>query len=70
MRAGDRRGEVLYWVGCAGSFDERNQKTSKAFVKIMQSAGVDFGILGTEEQCTGEPARRLGNEYLSSRSPR
>ena len=56
--------DVLYWVGCAGSFDERNQKTSKAFVKIMQSAGVKFGILGTEEQCTGEPARRLGNEYL------
>jgi len=56
--------DVLYWVGCAGSFDERNQKTSKAFVKIMKSAGVKFGILGTEEQCTGEPARRLGNEYL------
>lgn len=56
--------DVLYWVGCAGSFDERNQKTSKAFVKIMKSAGIKFGILGTEEQCTGEPARRLGNEYL------
>jgi len=60
----DEKVDVLYWVGCAGSFDERNQKTSKAFVKIMQSAGIKFGILGTEEQCTGEPARRLGNEYL------
>jgi len=60
----EERVEVLYWVGCAGSFDERNQKTSKAFVKIMKQAGVKFGILGTEEQCTGEPARRLGNEYL------
>ncbi len=60
----DERVEVLYWVGCAGSFDERNQKTTRAFVKIMHQAGVKFGILGMEEQCTGEPARRLGNEYL------
>ncbi|MEW6267968.1 MAG: (Fe-S)-binding protein [Thermodesulfobacteriota bacterium] len=60
----EERVEVLYWVGCAGSFDERNQKTSKAFVKILRQAGVKFGILGMEEQCTGEPARRLGNEYL------
>ena len=60
----DEKVDVLYWVGCAGSFDERNQKTSKAFVKIMKQAGVKFGILGSEEQCTGEPARRLGNEYL------
>jgi Fe-S oxidoreductase len=60
----DERVEVLYWVGCAGSFDDRNQKTSRALVKIMQAAGVKFGILGMEEQCTGEPARRLGNEYL------
>ena len=60
----DEKVEVLYWVGCAGSFDERNQKTSRALIKIMQAAGVKFGILGTEEACTGEPARRLGNEYL------
>jgi Fe-S oxidoreductase len=60
----DERVEVLYWVGCAGSFDDRNQKTSRALVKIMQAAGVKFGILGMEEGCTGEPARRLGNEYL------
>ena len=60
----DEEIEVLYWVGCAGSFDDRNQKTSKSLVHIMREAGVKFGILGMEEQCTGEPARRLGNEYL------
>jgi Fe-S oxidoreductase len=60
----EERVDVLYWVGCAGSFDDRNQKTSRALVKIMQAAGIKFGILGAEEQCTGEPARRLGNEYL------
>jgi len=60
----DEKVDVLYWVGCAGSFDERNQKTSRAFVKIMKAAGLKFGILGLEESCTGEPARRLGNEYL------
>ena len=56
--------EYLYWVGCAGSFDQRNQKVSRAMVRILQAAGVDFAILGPEEGCTGDPARRLGNEYL------
>jgi Fe-S oxidoreductase len=56
--------DVLYWVGCAGSYDERNQKVSKAFASLMKQAGVKFGILGKEEMCTGDPARRLGNEYL------
>jgi Fe-S oxidoreductase len=56
--------EYLYWVGCAGSFDERNKKISKSLVKIMQRAGVKFSILGTEEKCTGDSARRAGNEYL------
>jgi len=56
--------EYLYWVGCYGSFDERNKKVARAFVKILQVAGVDFAILGNEEKCTGEPARRLGHEYL------
>jgi len=56
--------EYLYWVGCYGSFDERNKKVARAFVKLLQSAGVDFAILGNEEKCTGEPARRLGHEYL------
>ncbi|MDG2305361.1 MAG: (Fe-S)-binding protein [Candidatus Binatia bacterium] len=60
----DEKVDVLYWVGCAGSFDERNQKTSKALVKIFRQANMKFGILGMEENCTGEPARRLGNEYL------
>lgn len=60
----DERVEVLYWVGCAGSFDDRNQKTSRALIKIMKAANIKFGILGLEESCTGEPARRLGNEYL------
>lgn len=62
--AEDAGGEILYWVGCAGSFDERNKKISRSFVKIMQKAGVDFRILGTEENCSGDSARRSGNEYL------
>ncbi|MFO1519314.1 MAG: (Fe-S)-binding protein [bacterium] len=56
--------DVLYWVGCAGSFDDRNKKVSTAVVKILQEAKVDFAILGPEETCTGDPARRIGNEYL------
>ncbi|MDD5541759.1 MAG: (Fe-S)-binding protein [Acidobacteriia bacterium] len=56
--------EYLYFVGCAGSFDDRNKKTTAAFVRILKRAGVDFAILGTEEPCNGETARRLGNEYL------
>ena len=56
--------EYLYWVGCYGAFDERNRKVARAVVRILQAAGVDFAILGTEEKCSGEPARRLGNEYL------
>jgi Fe-S oxidoreductase len=56
--------DVLYWVGCAGSYDERNQKVSRAFSGLMKQAGVRFAILGVEEMCTGDPARRLGNEYL------
>ncbi len=56
--------EYLYWVGCAASFDDRAKTIATALVKIMQAAGVDFAILGTEERCTGDPARRIGNEYL------
>lgn len=56
--------EVLFWVGCAGSFDARAQKVTKAFVKILNAAGVDFAILGNEESCTGDPARRAGNEFV------
>jgi Fe-S oxidoreductase len=56
--------EYLYWVGCAGSFDDRNKKTSRAMAKLLRRAGIDFAILGPSELCTGDPARRSGNEYL------
>ncbi len=56
--------DVLYWAGCAASFDDRNKKIARSFVSIMQEAKVNFGILGTEENCTGDSARRAGNEYL------
>ena len=56
--------EVLYWVGCMGSFDDRSKKTTVAFAKILQAAGVKFAILGQEEKCNGDAARRMGNEYL------
>ncbi len=56
--------EVLFWVGCAGSFDDRAKKITKAFAKILIEAGVDFAVLGTEESCTGDPAKRAGNEFL------
>jgi len=57
--------EVLYWVGCAASFDDRNRKVAQAFSRILKKAGVRFAILGAEEKCTGDPPRRLGNEYLA-----
>ena len=56
--------EVLFWVGCAGSFDDRARKITKAFVRILNKAEVDFAVLGTEESCTGDPAKRAGNEFL------
>jgi Fe-S oxidoreductase len=56
--------EVLFWVGCAGSFDQRAQKITKAFATILDKTGVSFAILGREEMCTGDPARRAGNEFL------
>ena len=56
--------EVLFWVGCAGSFDDRAKKITKAFVKLLAKAEVDFAVLGTEESCTGDPAKRAGNEFL------
>ena len=57
--------EYLLWVGCAGSFDERNRKVSRSLVSLLQKASVNFGILGSEEMCCGETARRMGNEYLA-----
>lgn len=59
-----RRPDVLFWVGCMGSFDDRAKKITVAFAKILQSCSIDFAILGQEEHCHGDPARRLGNEYL------
>lgn len=56
--------EVLFWVGCAGSFDDRAKKITKAFVKLLHNAKVDFAVLGAEESCTGDPAKRAGNEFL------
>ena len=56
--------EVLYWVGCAAAFDERNRKVARAFATCLDAAGVRFAILGQEESCTGDPARRMGNEYV------
>ncbi|MEI8073462.1 MAG: (Fe-S)-binding protein [Bacteroidota bacterium] len=56
--------EVLFWVGCAGSFDQRAQKITKAFATILNKVGVKYAILGKEEACTGDPARRAGNEFL------
>ena len=59
-----RSPEILFWVGCAGSFDERAKKITKAFVNLLNNAGVDFAVLGAEESCTGDPAKRSGNEFL------
>ena len=56
--------EILFWVGCAGSFDERYKNVTKAFAKILNKVGVDFAVLGPEETCTGDPARRVGNDFL------
>lgn len=56
--------EYLYWVGCAGSFDDRNVKVTQSIARLLTQAGIDFAILGPKEQCTGDPARRSGNEYL------
>jgi Fe-S oxidoreductase len=56
--------EILFWVGCAGSFDARAQKVTVAFCKILNACGVQYAILGQEEACTGDPARRAGNEFL------
>jgi Fe-S oxidoreductase len=64
LEPGDPPPEVLYWVGCASSFDERARSTAQSTAKLLQAAGVDFAILGARESCTGDPARRMGNEYV------
>ncbi|MDO6518298.1 Cysteine-rich domain-containing protein [Zobellia uliginosa] len=62
--AAGQKPEVLFWVGCAGSFDDRAKKITKAFVQLLNKANVSFAVLGTEESCTGDPAKRAGNEFL------
>ncbi len=63
LMAKGEKPEVLFWVGCAGSFDERAKKITKAFVKLLNHAEVSFAVLGAEESCTGDPAKRAGNEF-------
>jgi len=64
MAAEGKEPEILFWVGCAGSFDERAQKITRDICKILQHVGMSFAVLGTEESCTGDPAKRAGNEFL------
>jgi heterodisulfide reductase subunit D len=64
MAAKGESPEVLFWVGCAGSFDDRYKKVTIAFIKILNQVGINFAVLGPEETCTGDPARRAGNEFL------
>lgn len=64
MKARGETPEVLFWVGCAGSFDQRAQKITRAFASILTKTGIRYAILGKEELCTGDPARRAGNEFL------
>lgn len=64
LMAQGKEPEVLFWVGCSGSFDDRAKKITKAFVKILNKAGINFAVLGTEESCSGDPAKRAGNEFL------
>jgi len=64
MAAEGKQPEILFWVGCAGSFDQRAQKITKAFVTILDKVGIKYAILGKEESCNGDPARRSGNEFM------
>ena len=64
MTASGETPEVLFWVGCSGSFDQRAQKITKAFATILSKVGIKYAILGKEEMCTGDPARRAGNEFM------
>jgi heterodisulfide reductase subunit D len=64
MAAAGQTPEILFWVGCASTFDTRTQKITRAIVKILNHCGISFAVLGTEESCTGDPAKRAGNEFL------
>ncbi|CAN5392091.1 (Fe-S)-binding protein [soil metagenome] len=64
MTADGQAPQILFWVGCAGSFDQRAQKITRSLAAILEKAGISFAVLGSEEACTGDPARRAGNEFL------
>ena len=64
LAAQGKKPEYLFWVGCAGSFDERYKKVTRALVKILEYLKIDYAILGNEESCTGDPAKRAGNEFI------
>lgn len=64
LKAKGEEPELLFWVGCAGAFDDRYQKVTRDFVKILQKVGIKYAVLGTEESCTGDPAKRAGNEFV------
>lgn len=64
MASQNKQPEILFWVGCAGSFDERAKNITRSICKILQHVGISFAVLGTEENCTGDPAKRAGNEFL------
>ena len=64
MMAAGEKPDILFWVGCSGSFDDRAKKITKAIIKILNKCEVKFAVLGTEESCTGDPAKRAGNEFL------
>src|SRR3546814_9977784 len=64
MRAMGEMPELLFWVGCAGSFDERAQRITQSLARILDHVGIRWAVLGTEENCTGDPAKRDGNEFL------
>ncbi|MDP4262014.1 MAG: (Fe-S)-binding protein [Bacteroidota bacterium] len=64
LLANGQQPDILFWVGCAGSFDQRAQKITKAFATILHKAGINYAILGKEEMCTGDPVRRAGNEFM------
>ncbi len=64
LKEKNKKAEIVFWVGCAGSFDERAKKITKAFAKILVDSKISFAVLGSEEICTGDPAKRSGNEFL------
>ena len=64
MSSRGEKPEVVFWIGCAGSFDERSKKITKAFVRILNNSNISFAVLGAEESCSGDPAKRSGNEFL------